>query len=174
MFIRPHKKKRSCFSSPPSSLLGAASLFFIFFFYKNADNALEIELNRSKIEMPLSFLKDFYTWNMFRHVFVQIGPKTYTCMYHIEHKKTVTECAVNIYNLKRVDLDRSLAKKKKKPSLPHQILKNLRTRNNFVFLCCLMTTCSSNKLIGKKYTSSPRYWYMSIGQYYTIFCVPVL
>ena len=54
-------KKQSCFSSPPSSLLGAASLFFFFFFYKNADNALEIELKRSKIEMPLSFLKDFYT-----------------------------------------------------------------------------------------------------------------
>ena len=62
-------KKQSCFSSPPSSLLGAASLFF---FYKNADNALEIELKRSKIEMPLSFLKNFYTWNMFRHVFVQM------------------------------------------------------------------------------------------------------
>ena len=62
------KKKQSCFSSPLSSLLGAASLFF----YKNADNALEIELKRSKIEMPLSFLKDFYTWNMFRHVFVQM------------------------------------------------------------------------------------------------------
>ena len=58
-------KKQSCFSSPPSSLLGAASLFFFFFFYKNADNALEIELKRSKIEMPLSFL-------MFRHVFVQM------------------------------------------------------------------------------------------------------
>ena len=47
-------KKQSCFSSPPS-LLGAASLFFFFFFYKNADNALQIELKRSKIEMPLSF-----------------------------------------------------------------------------------------------------------------------
>ena len=65
-------KKQSCFSSPPSSLLGAASHFFFFFFYKNADNALEIELKRSKIEMPLSSLKDFYTWNMFRHVFVQM------------------------------------------------------------------------------------------------------
>ena len=42
--------------------------------------------------------------------------------------------------LKRVDLDRSLAQKKKKKntSLPHQILKNLRTRNNFVFLCGLI------------------------------------
>ena len=68
-----HIKKQSCFSSHPSSLLGAASLFFFFFFfYKNADNALEIELKRSKIEMPLSFLKDFYTWNMFTHVFVQM------------------------------------------------------------------------------------------------------
>ena len=28
-------------------------------------------------------------------------------------------------------------KKKKNTSLPHQILKNLRTRNNFVFLCGL-------------------------------------
>ena len=65
-------KKQSCFSSPPSSLLGAASLFFFFFLNKNADNALENELKRSKIEMPLSFLKDFYTWNMFRHVFVQM------------------------------------------------------------------------------------------------------
>ena len=39
-------------------------------------------------------------------------------MYHIE-QKTVTECAVNIYNLKKIDVDRSLAKKKKKipPSL---------------------------------------------------------
>ena len=63
-------KKQSCFSSPPSSLLGAAPLFF--YYFKNADNALEIELKHSKIEMPLSFLKDFYTWNMFRHVFVQM------------------------------------------------------------------------------------------------------
>ena len=55
--IRPHKKTK-LFLVPPSSLLGAASLFFL---YKNADNALEIELKRSKIEMPLSFLKDFYT-----------------------------------------------------------------------------------------------------------------
>ena len=44
--------------------------------------------------------------------------------------------------LKRVDLDRSLAKKKKKkkkipPSLI-KFLKNLRTRNNFVFLCGLI------------------------------------
>ena len=70
--LRSHKNQ-SCFSSPPSSLLGAASLFFFFFFfYKNADNALEIGLKRSKIEMPLSFLKDVYTWNMFRHVFVQM------------------------------------------------------------------------------------------------------
>ena len=70
-FMLGRIKKQSCFSSPPSSLLGAASLFF-FFFYKNADNALEIELKRSKIQMPLSFLKDFYTWNMFRQVFVQM------------------------------------------------------------------------------------------------------
>ena len=71
MLIRPHKKTK-LFLVPPSSLLGAASLFFFFSFYKNADNALEIELKCSKIEMPLSFLKDFYTWNMFRHVFVQM------------------------------------------------------------------------------------------------------
>ena len=46
-------KKQSCFSSPPSSLLGAASLFF--FFYKNADNALEIELKRSKLRCHFPF-----------------------------------------------------------------------------------------------------------------------
>ena len=55
--FRPHKKTKLFLV--PSLLLGAASLFF--FFYKNADNALKIELKRSKIEMPLSFLKDFYT-----------------------------------------------------------------------------------------------------------------
>ena len=45
--------------------------------------------------------------------------------------------------LKRVDLDRSLAKKKN-TSLPHQILKNLWTRNNFVFLCGLILFLSYN------------------------------
>ena len=53
-------KKQSCFSSPSLLTFGCRITFF-FFFYKNADNALEIELKRSKIEMPLSFLKDFYT-----------------------------------------------------------------------------------------------------------------
>ena len=48
--VRPHKKKKTkLFLVPPSSLVGAASLFFFFFFfYKNADNALEIELKTFK------------------------------------------------------------------------------------------------------------------------------
>ena len=58
-------KKQSCFSSLPPHFWVPHHLFFFFFFffffYKNADNALEIELKRSKIEMPLSFLEDFYT-----------------------------------------------------------------------------------------------------------------
>ena len=44
-------------------------------------------------------------------------------------------------HLWRVNLDRSLAKiktKKKNTSLPHEILKNLRMRNNFVYLCSLI------------------------------------
>ena len=71
--IRPHKKTK-LFLVPSLLTFGCriTFFFFFFFFYKNADNALEIELKRSKIEMPLSFLKDFYTWNMFRHVFVQM------------------------------------------------------------------------------------------------------
>ena len=67
--IRPHKKTK-LFLVPSLLTFGCRITFF--FFYKNADNALEIELKGSKIEMPLSFLKDFYTWNMFRHVFVQM------------------------------------------------------------------------------------------------------
>ena len=142
-FIRPHKKKQSCFSSPPSSLLGAASLFFFFFFffYKNADNALEIELKRSKIEMPLSFLKDFYTWNMFRHVFVQMKAlkPTHVCI-TLSIKDSNRMCSKHL-QLKRVDLDRSLAKKKKKPkntSLPHQILKTSGRETTLFFYAALV------------------------------------
>ena len=65
-------KKTKLFLVPSLLTFGCRITFFFFFFYKNAGNALEIVLKRSKIEMPLSFLKDFYTWNMFRHVFVQM------------------------------------------------------------------------------------------------------
>ena len=53
--IRPHKKTKLFLV--PSLLTFGCRIFF----YKNADNALEIELKHSKIEMPLSFLKNFYT-----------------------------------------------------------------------------------------------------------------
>ena len=57
ILIRPHKKKVVSRPLPPHFWVP----HHFFFFYKNADNVLEIEIKRSKIEMPLSFLKDFYT-----------------------------------------------------------------------------------------------------------------
>ena len=55
--LGPHKKTK-LFLVPSLLTFGCRITFF---FYKNADNALEIELKLSKIEIPISFLKDFYT-----------------------------------------------------------------------------------------------------------------
>ena len=55
-YSRPHKKTK-LFLVPSLLTFGCriTFFFFFFFFYKNADNALEIELKHSKIEMPLPF-----------------------------------------------------------------------------------------------------------------------
>ena len=50
--FRPHKKNKVVSRPLPPHFWVP---HHVFFFYKNADNALEIELKRSKIEMPLSF-----------------------------------------------------------------------------------------------------------------------
>ena len=71
--LRLHEKTK-LFLVPSLLTFGCRITFFFFFFFflQKCWYALEIELECSKIEMPLSFLKDFYTWNMFRHVFVQM------------------------------------------------------------------------------------------------------